>query len=44
MEIFLNLNFKPKSFHIMKLEKIKFMDFDTATKTSGSRFVFLKKD
>ena len=33
--------FKPKS-HYEIGEKLNLMDFDTATKTSGSRFVFLK--
>jgi seryl-tRNA synthetase len=36
-----NLKFKPSS-HYEIGKKINLMDFDTATKTSGSRYVFLK--
>ena len=35
-----NFNFKPKS-HYELGEKLKMLDFDLATKTSGSRFVFV---
>jgi len=38
-----NFNFNPKS-HYDIGKQLKLMDFDTATKTSGSRFVFLKGD
>ena len=37
----INFNFKPLS-HDELGKKLNLMDFDTATKTSGSRFVFLK--
>ena len=36
-----NFNFKPKSHHEIGM-KLNLMDFDIASKTSGSRFVFLK--
>ena len=36
-----NFNFKPKSHHEIGIN-LNLMDFDTASKTSGSRFVFLK--
>jgi len=36
----INFNFKPKS-HYELGEKLKMLDFDLATKTTGSRFVFL---
>ena len=36
-----NFNFKPKT-HYELGEKLKMLDFDLATKTSGSRFVFVK--
>ena len=36
-----NFNFKPKSHHEIGI-KLNLMDFDIASKTSGSRFVFLK--
>ena len=38
-----NFDFKPKS-HYDIGEKLGIMDFETATKISGSRFVILKKD
>jgi len=37
----LKFNFKPLSHHEIG-KKLNLMDFDTATKTSGARFVFLK--
>ena len=36
-----NFNFKPKS-HYELGEKLEMLDFDLATKTTGSRFVFVK--
>ena len=36
-----NFNFKPKS-HFEIGEKLKMLDFELATKTTGSRFVFVK--
>ncbi len=36
-------NFKPKS-HYELGDKLKMLDFDLATKTTGSRFVFVKKE
>ena len=36
-----NFDFKPKT-HFELGEKLKMLDFDMATKTSGSRFVFIK--
>ncbi len=36
-------NFKPKS-HYELGEKLNMLDFDLATKTTGSRFVFVKKE
>jgi len=36
-----NFDFKPKSHHELG-ESLKMLDFDLATKTSGSRFVFVK--
>ena len=36
-----NFNFKPKT-HYEIGEKLKMLDFDLATKTTGSRFVFVK--
>ena len=38
-----NFNFKPKSHHEIGIN-LNLMDFDIASKTSGSRFVFLKGD
>ncbi len=35
-----NFNFKPKSHYVLG-ENLKMLDFDLATKTSGSRFVFV---
>ncbi len=40
-ELSKELNFKPKS-HYELGENLKMLDFDLATKTSGSRFVFVK--
>ena len=37
------LNFKPKS-HYELGDKLNMLDFDLATKTTGSRFVFVKKE
>ena len=36
-----NFNFKPKSHYELR-EKLEMLDFDLATKTTGSRFVFVK--
>ena len=36
-----NFDFKPKS-HYELGENLKMLDFDLATKTTGSRFVFVK--
>ncbi len=38
-----DFNFKPKS-HYELGEKLNMLDFDLATKTTGSRFVFVKKE
>ena len=39
----INFNFKPKS-HYELGDKLNMLDFDLATKTTGSRFVFVKKE
>ena len=39
----MNFDFKPKS-HIDLGDKLKMLDFDLASKTSGSRFVFVTKN
>ena len=38
-----NFNFKPKT-HYELGDKLNMLDFDLATKTTGSRFVFVKKE
>ena len=40
-EKYQNFTFKPKS-HYELGEKLNMLDFDLATKTTGSRFVFVK--
>ena len=39
----IDFNFKPKS-HYELGDKLNMLDFDLATKTTGSRFVFVKKE
>ena len=41
MEKFQTFDFKPKS-HYELGENLNMLDFDLATKTTGSRFVFVK--